>query len=488
MQTVSCPGCGAQVAFKSPASVMAVCAFCKSTVFKSADAVRGMGRMGDLLEDYSPIQIGTAGMFHGKGFTVIGRIQLKYPAGLWNEWHVLFDDGQPAWLGDFSGQYTITFEQHDAGGLPAFDRIAPAKTYTLFGQPYVAAEVRTARCTGGEGELPFAIGAGWEARLADFRHGKSFLTLDYADAAFTAAETRAYVGQAVTLPELQCQLLRDDDTVRAESGRIRTGVDRLACPSCGSSIAFVPGVTQQILCPSCRAEIDVSTRMAEVLALAERMESMQTTLALGATASIGGVTHDVIGLLVRADEEGATWTEYLLHNARGGLLWLVETDEGWYRSNALDDWPAWRPGQGEIRTGGRVFRKLADYQATVRFAAGAFNWRVAAGDTVRVSEYESGNSRLAAELGPDELTWSWSEHLPADQVTAWFGDAVKTAQPAAAAGGYRKLAKGFLIVLTLCHAIPLLTSFGRTWTVYLFAVLAIYLPALALGMLDKDSR
>ena len=76
MQNVACPNCGAPVTFKSHASVQAVCEFCQTTVVKEAGAVKNMGKMSDVLEDYSPVQIGTAGTHAGKEFTVIGRIQL----------------------------------------------------------------------------------------------------------------------------------------------------------------------------------------------------------------------------------------------------------------------------------------------------------------------------------------------------------------------------------------------------------------------------
>src|ERR1035437_2419218 len=103
MQQVSCPGCGAPIQFKSAASVMAVCEFCKATVLKDADSVKNLGKMSDVLADYSPIQMGTSGSFGGQNFTVIGRIQLRYSAGIWNEWYILFDDGRASWLSDSSG-------------------------------------------------------------------------------------------------------------------------------------------------------------------------------------------------------------------------------------------------------------------------------------------------------------------------------------------------------------------------------------------------
>ncbi|MDB5842204.1 MAG: hypothetical protein JWQ23_4156 [Herminiimonas sp.] len=92
---------------------MAVCGYCKTTVLKDADSARHMGRMSEVLEDYSPLRIGTSGSFGGKGFTVIGRIQLRYPAGLWSEWQVLFDDGEAALQ---PGSATVRNIQRGPGG------------------------------------------------------------------------------------------------------------------------------------------------------------------------------------------------------------------------------------------------------------------------------------------------------------------------------------------------------------------------------------
>ena len=80
------------MAFKSTASVYAVCEFCRSTLLRDGEDLKNLGRMADLMDDPSLIQIGTEGKFRGIHFGVIGRIQLKYAAGLSNEWHILFDD------------------------------------------------------------------------------------------------------------------------------------------------------------------------------------------------------------------------------------------------------------------------------------------------------------------------------------------------------------------------------------------------------------
>ncbi|MBI1891914.1 MAG: DUF4178 domain-containing protein [Burkholderiales bacterium] len=481
MQKVSCPSCGAPVEFKSHASVMAVCGFCKTTVLKDADKVKDMGRMSDVLEDYSPIQIGTSGTYGGQEFTVIGRIQLRYPAGMWNEWYVMRSDGSGAWLSDASGQYTFTLEKKVGGSLPQFGEVRVGTLYKFFDRTFIASDVREAECIGGQGELPFKVGPGWQARLADLRCGRYFLTLDYSD----SPQPTAYVGESVTLAQMKCQLLRDDDTVRDSAGELKAKVQPLSCPSCGSSVGYVPGLTRQIVCPSCRSQIDASTNVLQVLDVAERMEQLKTTLELGAKATISGAQYEMIGALRSKDDEGSVWTEYLMYNPRAGFLWLIETDEGWQRGKVMDDWPKWNRGETAV-VGNQTYKKLYEYTSEVISAAGAFNWKVQAGDKARVIEFESGKNRLAAELTPEELNWTWSTPVGADQIRAWFGKEIK-ADKLPPKTDIEKIAKYFLWGIIGFNAIPLLLEFDRTWLVTAFAAAAVWIPAKLISWMQDKS-
>ncbi|WP_426196042.1 DUF4178 domain-containing protein [Massilia sp. DWR3-1-1] len=470
MQIVACPSCGAQVQFKSHASVVAVCEYCRATVMKDADAVKDLGKMSAVLEDYTRLQIGSAGTLAGRGFSVVGRIQLKYAAGMWNEWYLLFDDGATGWLGDSSGQYTVTTAMDATSALPAFEDIVAGRHYNINDERFTAAETRSASCIGGQGELPFKVGAGWQTRVADLRHGSAFVTLDYADGDTPVL----YKGLAVTLEQMQCQLLRDDEQIRQTAGRYRGRLEALDCPSCGSAIGYLPGVTTSLVCPACQAVLDASTPQAQILAQSANVTGVRTTLALGATATIGKVTWQLIGAMTRADDEGSGWTEYLLYNTAAGFFWLVETDQGWSRSAVMASWPEWASVKADSASIDQVsFRKLYDYPATVQWAAGAFNWRVAAGDVVRVFEFESGQTRLAAELTGEELTWSRSTPVAFDQVRSWFGDtpaAIAPKKPPSTGSATR-----FALWILGLNAIPLLFNFSGTIFWVVIAIVAIYL-------------
>ena len=98
-----CPGCGAPVEFKSAQSTHAVCGYCQSTVVRSGDVLTRLGKMAELFDDHSPLQLMASGRIQLDGkdvpFTLIGRLQYKGDAGVWTEWAAFLNDGTLATLG-----------------------------------------------------------------------------------------------------------------------------------------------------------------------------------------------------------------------------------------------------------------------------------------------------------------------------------------------------------------------------------------------------
>ena len=476
MQTVNCPGCGAEVSFRSSAAVMAVCEYCKSTLLREADQVRDIGKMSAVLEDYTPLQIHTSGTWQGQGFTLVGRIQLRYDAGLWNEWYVLFDDGTDGWLADASGQYMLTRRVPDdeakrasASKMPRFDALRPG-THLFYGNHrFEASDVRTARCTGGEGELPFQVASGWTAQVADFRVADKFLTLDYADGYPPAV----YTGQAVMLPQLKAQFLREADAIGRTADRYRGKAVPLSCPNCGSPISWRMGVANFVVCPSCHSEVDCTTSTAIVLEKHSEIEALRTSLTPGEVGTIDGKPYTVLGLLQCVDDdedESSTWIEYLLFNEQSGFIWLVEQDAGWDRVQVLDEWPD-TSLPASVKLGGQKYERGFHYRSTVLYAAGTFNWRVQAGDATMLTEFGPPVRRLTREASETEIVWTRSTTVSRTQVAEWFkgnkalaaAKSLKDTPRAAAQTGdlayFRKVAWGVAIIMWLLNG-PL-ALFGR---------------------------
>ena len=444
-----CPSCGADVEFKSPASVMAVCSYCQTAVLKDADSVKDIGKMASVLEDYSPLQIGTTGLYQQQAFTLLGRIQLKYEDGLWNEWYALFDDGQEGWLSEASGQFVFTLPDGVAEDARPFEQLAPNSKYRL----YAATDVRTARCTGGQGELPFKVGKGWETKTADFRIKDNFLTLDYSD----GFPPLRYVGKAVALEQLQCQLLRDTDTIQDSAGRFKGQTQALDCPSCGAAIQYSNQQFKHIVCPSCSANVELSEDKAIVIEKHRQVAALATILSLGDVGKIDNIDYTLIGLLQAeelGEDAGAPWVEYLLYNATAGFLWLVESSEGWEKVTVLNEMPD-NTSRDSISYQQKTWKKLWTYKARVTYAAGAFNWRVKVGDVTEITDYQAQPQKISAEKTANEMTWSLAQKINAATVSQWFGKTVTAPATANTSGDKLGLFKVFAVVLWVIN-LPLI--------------------------------
>ncbi|KRC85581.1 hypothetical protein D3C87_313830 [compost metagenome] len=487
MQQVLCPQCGAPVKFTSAASVMAVCGACRSTLLKDAESVRRIGEMAEVLEDYSPLCLGAAGTHDGKRFDIIGRIQLRFDDGFWNEWYLWFEDASDGWLSDASGQYAVTRRRKvkTTQGMPAFEDIAPGDELKLDGQRFVAADVRACLAGGAQGELPFVPGDGWQAKVADYRSLDAFLTLDFSD----GPQPELYIGRAFDLSAMQAGSLRSNEQVEETAGRFRGQIKALDCPNCGGPISFVAAMATHVVCPSCAAAVDCSGPTAEVIDKAHKVKAIRTTLSLGAVAKLEGTSYTLIGLMKCADpdpEEPSSWIEYLLFNPVKGFVWLVETDEGWERVQVCDTWPSLNNATS-VRWRNRLYQKLYDYTSRVEVALGAFNWRVKVGDSTRITDYKVGTLKLTRELGDAELGWSAAVPVSPAQLAQWFGAPELAKQKAMPAGpkpgGYRKWAKAALIGMVFLNFNNI---FSGRFIPVLIGMAFLWLPALLADKLSGE--
>ena len=201
----NCPSCGAPVKFVSAQSLVAVCGFCRTTLLRRDLDVEQIGVMGALLEDATPLQLGVEGVWRSVHFAVVGRLQVRWEQGGWNEWYCVFDDGRTGWLGEAAGEYSLSFEATVPEPLPGWKSLEPGRAVTLGGVRYEVTDVREAEVVAGEGELPCRVGSGWTTRSADLRNETArFATLDYTDEA-----PRLYLGEAVEVAALRLRGLRE---------------------------------------------------------------------------------------------------------------------------------------------------------------------------------------------------------------------------------------------------------------------------------------
>ncbi len=418
--TASCPSCGAPVVFKSAGSVFAVCEYCQSTLVRHDQALEDIGKMAALAEDRSPLQLGAEGSYDGVHFALIGRIQIRYSQGYWNEWHLLFDDMRTGWLSEAGGEYVVSFLRHVQEPLPAFAELKIGQRFPVAGQPWTVSNIENAECVAGAGELPFKVGAGYPVATVDLRNGANFATLDYSE-----TPPLLFVGEPVDFASLKMSNLREGMPIPTHT--VEAQVFR--CPSCAAPMQTRSREILAVGCVSCGAVVDTADQNHKLLskALGTRDEKFTPRLALGSKGTLEGKPVEVIGFLVkesRVDGIAYDWREYLLAGANGTYRWLTEYDGHWNIADVLSNPPATSGAMelADVQFAGERFRHFSSTPAAeVIQVAGEFTWRVRRGETCRVADYVAPPLLLSREATDNDLNWSLATYVAPEVI----GDAFK---------------------------------------------------------------
>jgi ribosomal protein L37AE/L43A len=418
-----CPSCGAPVVFKSASSVFAVCEYCQSTLVRHDQNLEDIGKMAALVEDRSPLQLGSEGSYQGVHFALIGRIQIKYSQGIWNEWHLLFDDMRTGWLSEAAGEYVLTFAQYVGEPLPQFDDLKIGQRFVLASQTWTVSNIEKAECIAGQGELPFKVGAGYPVAAVDLRNRGNFATLDYSE-----TPPLLFVGEAVDFKSLKMANLREG--MAEPTATIEARVFR--CPSCGSPMQARSAQILAVGCGACGAVVDTADQNAKILskAFGMRDEKVAPLLPLGSKGKLEDKPVEVIGFLVkqsRVDGIAFDWREYLLAGDgpqnRGTYRWLTEYNGHWNVADVLSNPPATSGAMelADVRWSGQNFKHFSTTpNAEVIQVAGEFTWRVRRGETSRVVDYVAPPLMLSRESTGNDLNWSQGFYMAPEAIAEAF--------------------------------------------------------------------
>lgn len=414
-----CPSCGAPVVFKSASSVFAVCDYCQSTLVRHDQNLEDIGKMAALVEDRSPLCLGAEGVYQGVHFALIGRIQVQYAQGYWNEWHLLFDDMKTGWLSEFSGQYVLTFMSRVQEPVPAFDTLKVDGRLTLQSQVWSVSNIEQATCVAGAGELPFKVGAGYPVNTVDLKNGPNFATLDYSE-----SPPLLFVGESVPFASLRLRNLREDYSapVREVSAQV------FRCLNCGAPLSARSVDILAVGCATCGAVVDTADANRRVLSSQLGMMAglAKPSIPLGSLGVFDGNPVEVIGFLVKEAKVSGIpyhWREYLLAGEQGSYRWLTEYNGHWNLADGLQRSPrsAGMIDADDIRYDGVRYRHYATTPtAEVIQVTGEFTWRVARGDVVRVVDYVAPPVMLSKESSGNEVTWSRATYLASEDVAQAF--------------------------------------------------------------------
>ena len=388
---------------------------------RSGETLSRIGKMAELFDDFSPLQLMASGVFDGKPFTLIGRLQYQYAQGTWTEWVAFFDDGSTAFLSEDNGAYVFT-QPFDAGrAMPAADQLRLGATTAINGTPFTVASNQPVSLLSAQGELPHLPPLGASFAMVELRNANGeVLSVDYGPGVQTASAAPVLsLGRAVVLDDLKLRGLKDESAKEEKATAFN-------CPNCGAPIEVTLATSQSITCRACNSLIDLSKGTGGALKHAMQDEPVTPLIALGTVGTLQATDWQVVGFQHRMgketgdDEESFGWDEYLLYHRSKGFTFLVDAEDGWSLVKPLTGSPVFKPGGETAVWQGAVYKVQSSYNAETSYVAGEFYWRVQRGQKTFNRDFTSGALLLSQEMAGREITWSGGSKLDGALVARAF--------------------------------------------------------------------
>lgn len=430
----NCPSCGGPVEFKSGQSIVVICQYCRSAVARTDRDLKDLGKVAELVETGSPLDVGLRGKWKDIPFELTGRAQLGHEmGGQWDEWYATFSNGWLGWLAEAQGRFYLTFQYQIPEGVsvPEFDQLQLGQTISglPWPTPLIVAETGRATARGAKGEIPYLLTPGETYYYADLSGvNNAFGTLDY-----NQSPPLVFLGQQVTLAELGIT------TTRApEREERRVDAAQVNCPNCAGPLELrAPDKTERVTCPNCNSLLDVNQGQLQFLKSLEK-QWFKPLIPIGTVGEVPEGKMTVIGAMARSVTIEGTqyfWSEYLLYHPQIGFRWLVHSDDHWNYVQAVP------PGEVEesakrARFRGKNYKIFQDAQAKVEAVTGEFYWKVEAGEQVRGVDYIAPPYMLSKEVStvyitdpnnPEktkratgEINWSLGTYITAPQIEKAF--------------------------------------------------------------------
>ena len=387
---------------------------------RTGDVLARIGKMAELFDDFSPLQLQASGVCQGKKFTLVGRLQYKYGDGTWTEWYAAFDDAARGigYLSEDNGAFVFTLPATMHREVPSADQLWVGATTAIDGKSFSVASIQSVALMSAQGELPRLPALGESFAMVELRSadGEMF-SIDYGVVASGGVPSLSR-GKSVLLDDLKFSGLK------GASGKEDKG-QQFACPNCGAQVAIVLASSKTVTCKSCNSIIDLSQGVGAQLKHAIQNEPVELLIPLGATGQLQGASWQVVGFQHRigneaGDDEHFGWSEYLLYNHKRGFIFLVDAEDGWSIVKPLTGAADYKNGAQSATYLGTRYDLQSTYNAETNYVAGEFYWQVERGEKTANIDFAKGRDLLSREQSPGEVTWSSGSKVDGSVVAAVF--------------------------------------------------------------------
>jgi hypothetical protein len=389
-------------------------------VVRDGETLSRIGKMAELFDDFSPLQLQTSGVWNQQAFTLVGRLQYKYGEGTWTEWHALLADGSSAFLSEDNGAFVFTTSAVVLREMPAADKFRVGASTAINGKPFTVASNQQVALISAQGELQRLPTLGAMHAMVELRSQGDAVAGEVLSVDYSTEPPSVSRGRAVLLDDLKLTGLRDA-SAKDEKAR------QFNCPGCGATLTLQLANSKSMTCSSCNSIIDLSQGIGGELKHALQNEPIQPLIPLGSNGALQGVKWQVVGFQHRMgsepgdEDEHFGWEEYLLYNAKRGFTFLVDSTEGWSLVAPATGAPVVSSNGQSATYAGKVYTLKESYNAQTNYVVGEFYWQVQRDQRTTNRDYVSGTSLLSMEQIPQELVWSAGSKLDASLVVKAFG-------------------------------------------------------------------
>jgi hypothetical protein len=398
-------------------SRVVVCESCKFAVARKGQDLTTIGQIADLIGTSSQLELGQTGTVEGVGFTLVGRVQLEWESGVWDEWYASFRDGRWGWVAEAQGKFYVMFKMGPRA-TPARGSVRVTQRLFLEGLGrYVVTDIKEAKLVCARGELPDEIEPGGTSFSVDLEGDKgTFATIDYGA---QGDQVQIFVGKQVDLDGLKLGPHSDGSI---STGPRPTG-EKLKCPNCNGDVELrVPEQTQRVVCAYCGNLLDLTKGPLQVIQVLERYKR-EPALPLGSKGTVLGKAGLVVGWMRRScTVEGSNypWEEFLLYNEKDtSFRWLVLSDGHWSVAEPISAASVEEGVDASYKN--TRFRRFSDVTGRVEKVLGEFYWQVQVGDTANLVDFIAPPNGLSKEQTAAEVNWSYDTYVTPAEVAQAFG-------------------------------------------------------------------
>lgn len=423
MKTIKCPSCGAGHTLNNPGISTIVCDYCRTTIYLEADVLRA-GVKSVVGEPRSALAVGRSGTVEGRPFHIVGRVQFDWDGGRWDEWYATDSAGRTWWIVEDEKTYSV---EQPTLGLDVPADIALGTRLELDGSRFEVDEIGTARCVGGEGQLPRTFLPGETYQYFDATEIGSKNVLSVERGVGDPSDLEVYYGRAVRPEDVDFGAV---DTTPALD--FTTGV-AIQCVVCGAGFT-TPGQEEVVtaVCTSCGTQLELSET--GLKAIGQNPRNWTFPFAVGNKGKLEGETYEIVGRLVHDEGWGEHTREYLLWSRKGGYRWLEEYEGNYVLmrptqvgpSKAIIDtsWP-----RSKVDVGGQEWTCYERGETSLAFVDGALPWLAKIGDRSKYVDFIAPPRMYSVEIGEAELERFVGEHVDSEEVYASFGKSDKHVPP-----------------------------------------------------------